>query len=81
MKDNPVYLKHVRQAYLEVLWGGIMINLKPNASLMDKELSLVPGAEAKVIQRKAKRFGEIMRENGYDRWSEAVLYEPGQYPH
>jgi len=48
---------------------------------MDKELSLVPGADAKMIQQKAKLFGEIMRENGYNRWSEAVPYDPGQYPH
>ena len=81
VKDNPAYLKHVRRAYLEVLWGGIMINLKPKSDLMDKELSLVPGADADAIRAKAKLFGQIMRENGYDKWSEAVQYDPDKYPH
>ena len=81
VKDNPAYLNHVRRAYLEVLWGSIMIDLTPGASLMDKDLSLVPGADAGEVARKAKLFGEIMRENGYNIWSEPVPYDPQAYPH
>lgn len=80
-KDKPAYLNHVRRAYLEVLWGGIMINLKPKSDLMDKELALEPGADPVMIREKAKLFGEIMRENGYDKWSEVVQYDPDKYPH
>ena len=73
-RDNPTYLNHVRRAYLEVLWGGIMINLKPKSDLMDQSLALEPGADPQAIQAKAHLFGEIMRENGYTMWSEWLPY-------
>lgn len=81
VKGNPTYTDHVRRAYLEVLWGGIMVNVKPGASLMDKELALVDGADAPTIKAKAKLFGEIMRENGYNMWFEALQYDAAAYPH
>lgn len=81
VKDNPAYLNHVRRAYLEVLWGGIMINVKPGGSLMDKELALVPDADAAAVNAKAKLFGQIMRENGYNMWSEPVGFDAATYPH
>ncbi len=80
-KDNPTYSKHMHQAYLEVLWGVINISLKPNSDLMDKELALVPDADADVVRANAKLFGEIMRENGYDKWREDRAYEADKYPH
>ncbi len=80
-KGNPIYTNHVRRAYLEVLWGGIAINLKPKSDLMDRELAILPGADAEAIRAKAHLFGEIMRENDYDKWSEPVQYEPDRYPH
>ncbi len=81
VKNDPAYLNHVRRAYLEVLWGGIMINLAPNSSLMDKEFRILPGVDADSIGRKAKLFGEIMKENGYNKWSEPIEYDPAKYPH
>lgn len=80
-KDQPDYKNHVRRAYLEVIWGRTMVDLKPGADIADKELSLVPGADAKLIQDRAKLFGEIMRENGYNMMSEVVPYNPAKYPH
>lgn len=80
-KDNPVYYNHVRRAYLEVLWGGIMVNVKPGGQLTDKELALLPDADADAVRAKAKLFGEIMRENGYDRQSEVVSFDAASYPH
>lgn len=80
-KENRAYYLHVRRAYLEVLWGGIMINLKPKSDLMDKDLALVPGADPEVIRAKAHLFGEIMRENKYDKWAEWHPFEAGKYPH
>ena len=80
-KDNPTFHNHVRRAYLEVLWGGIMINLKPGSSLMDKDLAIVAGADPDVIQAKAHLFGEIMRENGYNMWAEWLPFEAEKYPH
>jgi hypothetical protein len=80
-KGNPVFLAHVRRAYLEVLWGSIMINTKPGSDPANKELSLVPGADPKIIAAKAKLFGQIMREAGYNMWSEVVPYNPATYPH
>jgi hypothetical protein len=81
VKDNPTYLRHVRQAYLEVLWGTIAIALQPNSDPMDKELKLVPGADEADIRARAKLFGEIMRENGYDKWREDLAFEPDKYPY
>ena len=80
-KDNPTYLKHVRRAYLEVLWGGIAIDLQPKSDLMAKDLALVPRANADSVRAKAKLFGEIMRENGCNMWSEVVPFEAEKYPH
>ena len=80
-KGNPVYLNHVRRAYLEVLWGGIMVNVKPKGNLTDKELALLPDANAEAIRAKAKLFGEIMRENGYNMQSEVVPFDAASYPH
>ena len=80
-KDNPVYLAHVRKAYLEVLWGSIMINTKPGSDLVNKELNLVPGADPHLIEAKAKLFGQIMREAGYNMWSEVVPFNSATYPH
>jgi len=80
-RSNPIYSRHVRRAYLEVLWGGIMINLKPKTDLADRELTLVSGADKDDVYAKAKLFGEIMRENGYNKWSEAVPYDPEKYLH
>jgi len=80
-KDQPVYLRHVRRAYLEVLCGGVMINLQPKASMLDQELKLVEGADADAVKAKAKLFGEIMRENGYDKWAEHAAFDPTKYPH
>lgn len=74
-KGNPTYANHVRRAYLEVLWGRIMIDLKPGAQLTDKELAPQPGADPNAVRERARLFGEIMRENGYDRWSEAVVFD------
>ena len=71
-RDNPTYLNHVRRAYLEVLWGGIAINLKPGSDLMSDEP--VPGANLAQIQAKRRLFGEIMRENGYNMWAEWLPY-------
>lgn len=80
-RDNPTYHRHVRRAYLEVLWGGIMINTPPKTDLMSKELPLLPDADRAEIMAKAKLYGEIMRENGYNQILEGVLYDPGKYPH
>lgn len=74
-KDNPVYLKHVRQAYLEVLWAEVMLDLKPAP---DNKPVLLPGADPSVVRARAKLFGEIMRENGYDKWAEHLPYVPGE---
>ncbi len=79
--DNPVYLKHVRRAYLEVLWGAIAINLQPGSDFMNAELRLVPGADEADVRAKAKLFGEIMRENGYNKWREDLAFEADKYPH
>ena len=38
-KNNPIYDAHVRQAYLEVLWGIVMVHLKEGIDIYDKELS------------------------------------------
>jgi hypothetical protein len=81
VKGNATYTNHVRRAYLEVLWGGIMVNAKPGGNLADKELGLIDGADAAQIKAKAKLFGEIMRENGYDKWSEVVPFDAASYPH
>ena len=80
-KSNPDYYNHVRRAYQEILWGSIAINLKPNSSLMDKELNLIDGADSRSVFAKAKLFGEIMRQNNYDKWREDLAYEPDKYPH
>lgn len=80
-KDDPVYLKHVRRAYLEVLWGRIAVDLEPKSYLSDKNLNIRPGADAAAVTARAKLFGEIMRENGYNRWSEVVVFDPATYPH
>jgi hypothetical protein len=80
-KSNPTYVNHVRRAYLEVLWGRIMIDLKPGSQLSDKDLALQPGADPNAVAQRAKLFGEIMRENGYNRWSEVVTFDPSTYPH
>lgn len=80
-KANPIYQKHVRQAYLEVLWGGVMIDTKRGTDLMNKELTLLPNADADAVRLKAKLYGEIMRENGYNQILEAVTYDPNKYPH
>jgi hypothetical protein len=80
-KGSPTHHKHVRRAYLEVLWGGIMINLQRKSDLMDKSLALEPGADPQVIRSKAHLFGDIMRENGYTMWAEWLPFEADKYPH
>lgn len=75
VKDQPIYLRHVRRAYLEVLCGSIMIDLRPGAKMLADELSLVPDADESAVRAKLALFREIMRENGYDRWSEIVPFE------
>jgi len=74
VKDEPVYLNHVRRAYLEVLWGQTMLALKPGT---DNKAEFVPGADIPAIRAKAKLFREIMRENGYDHLAEWLIYKPG----
>ncbi len=80
-KSNPTYHKHVRQAYLEVLWGGVMVNTQPKTDLMSKELPLLPGTDRDSVLARAQLYGEIMRENGYNQILEGVLYDPNKYPH
>jgi hypothetical protein len=80
-QDNAVYYAHVRQAYLEVLWGSIMINTKPGTDLMNKDLDLLPSVDPVVIRQKARLYGEIMRENGYNMILENVRYDPAKYPY
>ncbi len=79
--DNPIYLKHVRRAYLEVLWGRIMVDTKPDYSLMSKEWQWQPGADESLLRDRAKLFGKIMRESGYNMQSEIVPFDESQYPH
>lgn len=80
-QSEPVFRRHVRRAYLEVLWGRIMVDLKPKTSLADKELALVPGTDAAAVRRRAALFGEIMRENRHTMWSEIVPFDADKYPH
>ena len=74
VKDQPVFLGHVRRAYLEVLWGQVMLALKPVA---DNNAVFLPGVDVSGIRAKARLFGEIMRENGYTHLGEWLKYEPG----
>ena len=81
VNDNPTYLNHVRRAYLEVLWGSIMINLQPQTDFSNKDLSLQPGVDAEDVKRRIRLFVEIMRENGYNMLSEIVPFNPANYSH
>ncbi|MBN1899809.1 DUF4838 domain-containing protein [Candidatus Sumerlaeota bacterium] len=75
VKRDPVYLRHVRRAYLEVLWGEIMLTLKPGT---ENKAEFLPGTDVPAIREKANLFGEIMRENGYDHLAEWLIYKRGE---
>lgn len=74
VKDNPTYLAHVRRVYLEVLWGQVMLALKPTTT---NKAEILPGMDVKQIRAKARLFGEIMRENNYTHLGEWLRYVPG----
>jgi hypothetical protein len=80
-KDKPEFLKHVRRAYLEVLWGRVMIDLLPGSDIRDKEYRFAPGADKEVVLDRARLFGEIMRETGYNMASECDPFDAKAYPH
>ncbi len=81
VKHNPIYLKHVRSAYLEVLWGRIMIDTEPGTQLSDLKWKLKPGANETELRKMAVLFGEIMHENGYDMHNEITKWDYNKYPH
>ena len=72
--NDPVFRNHVRRAYAEVLWAGVMLDLKPTTGT---QAVILPAADAAAVRAKAKLFGEIMRENGYDKLAEWLPYVPG----
>lgn len=81
VQGNPVYLNHVRRAYLEVLWGRTMIDTMPGSALMSTTWKLQPGADERLLRERANLFGEIMNENGYNMQSEIVPFDFSKYPH
>lgn len=74
-EKNAVYRKHVRRAYLEVLWGTVMLSVKPGA---DSPPVCLPDVDCKDVRARAQLFEEIMRENGYDKLAENREYLAGK---
>ena len=72
--NHPVYHKHVRRAYLEALWALVMLDLKPGTG---NEPVLVSGADPECVRTRAQLFGDIMRENDYNKLAEHIEYVPG----
>lgn len=81
VQDQPTDLAHVRQAYLEVLWGSAMIKQKPKSSLTDPTPSPLRPEDLPDIQHRAALFGQIMRENQYDKWSEISPFNAAKFPY
>jgi len=77
-RNNPAYYKHVCRAYLEVLWGSVMVNLNKEPQINGNQYSLFPPAKAPEMQKRVKLFAEIMAETGYDMMQEYEPYVPGK---
>ncbi|MBN2131684.1 MAG: hypothetical protein JW741_19450, partial [Sedimentisphaerales bacterium] len=90
VEDHADYRNHVRRAYLEVLWGSIMIDFQPGHhpptllgpeerqadSSQDPLAGVLPTADPTDIQRRLQLFTEIMNENQYNKLSEVVPFLP-----
>jgi hypothetical protein len=78
VKDNPIYTNHVRRAYLEVIWGSVMVNLNKKPDVVGGNYVLISGANAGDLLAKTKLFNEIMTENSYNMMSEPVGWIAGR---
>lgn len=57
-----------------------MIDVQPKTTdVAAKELAPQPDADVSVVRERAKLFGEIMRENGYNMMPEVVPFDTTQY--
>jgi len=73
---EPDALRHVRAAYLPVLFVKVMQSTLPSPRILDNEIIMVESDKLEELVESARSFAEIMKKNGYNRWSEKVAYNP-----
>ncbi|NOY79942.1 MAG: DUF4838 domain-containing protein [Kiritimatiellaeota bacterium] len=74
--DTPLAHRHVRAAFLPVLFVKVMQSTLPSPRVLDDEIIMVEPNKLDELTASAKLFAEIMAENGYNRWNEKVPYDP-----
>ena len=79
-KATPDYHRHVRAAYLPILFARTMSAVPPQPEFRDGEYVLLPGGAGERVRKAAALFTEIMAESGYNRWNEPDAYNPDTNP-
>ena len=75
-EDNPVYHRRVRAAWLPILLMHALFGVRATPLVSDTEMVLVDESRHDQVISAARLFGEIMRENKYNRWNEKTPYDP-----